>query len=392
MMEATSPWKLGGLTVKELAVRLWNEMNADDVWGRAAQLSYYFLLALFPLLLFLTALLGFFAGQGSELRENLLNYLGSVIPGDASRLVRDTVAEISNGSSSGKLSFGILAALWAASNGMGAMCDSLNAAYGIKESRSFIKVRLIAITLTVALSVLIISALVLVLYGHNIAEYVAARFSLSNAFEIAWKILQWPIVLIFVLFAFALLYYFAPDTKDQRWYWVTPGSVLGVLFWILVSVGFSFYLNSFNSYNVTYGSLGAVIILMLWFYLTGLAILIGGEINSLIENAAAERGNPKAKMHGEKKSPDQKAEDGEDTRRDAVKARTRDAQSGRSGEGQRQTKRAGAMETAASRFVQRDNANDSRERPGILRGAAMLGVGWLLSKVGLVNLNKRRRS
>lgn len=390
MMEATSPWKLGGLTIKELAVRLWNEMNADDVWGRAAQLSYYFLLALFPLLLFLTALLGLFVGQGSELRENLLNYLGSVIPGDAARLVHNTVAKISDGSSGGKLSFGILAALWAASNGMGAMCDSLNAAYGIKESRSFIKSRLIAIALTVALSVLIISALVLVLYGHNIAEYVAARLSLSNAFEIAWKILQWPIVLIFVLFAFALLYYFAPNTKDQRWYWVMPGAVLGVLLWILVSLGFSLYLDRFSSYNVTYGSLGAVIVLMLWFYLTGLAILIGGEANSLIETAAAARGNPAAKRHGEKKSLDQKTKDGDDTRRDSVRDTTRDTQSG--SESARQTKRAGAMETAASRFVQRDSANDSRERPGILRGAAMLGVGWLLSKVGLVNLNKRRRS
>ncbi len=140
----------------------------------------------------------------------------------------------------------------------------------------------------------------LVLYGHDLAELVAGKFGLGEAFEWAWKILQWPIVLAFVLLAFALIYYFAPDLHDQTWKWVTPGSVLGVALWLLVSFGFKAYLSYFNSYSATYGSLGAVIILMLWFYFTGAAILIGGEINSEIENEMAKRGAPDAKEKGQK--------------------------------------------------------------------------------------------
>lgn len=295
-----SMWGLGGLTWKQLAKRVWNEINDDDVWGRAAQLAYFFLLALFPLLLFLTTLLGIFAKEGTELRDNLFSYLGQVMPGSATGLVRTTVDEIGKGAGGGKLSFGILAALWAASNGMGAITEALNAAYGVKETRSWWNRRLVAILLTIALAVLIISALALVLYGGKISEIVAGSYGLGDLFKFLWKILQWPIVLAFVLLAFALIYYFAPDLSDQDWSLVTPGSVIGVALWLLVSFGFRLYLHFFDSYSATYGSLGAVIILMLWFYLTGAAILIGGEINSEIENAAAKQGAPDAKEKGEK--------------------------------------------------------------------------------------------
>jgi membrane protein len=297
-------WKLGGLTWMKLAKRVWTQINEDDIWGRAAQLSYFFLLALFPLLLFLTALLGYFAEAGTKLRAELLVYLGQVMPGSAVGLVHDFIENISQNKSGGKLSFGILAALWAASNGMGAISESLNIAYNVKETRPWWKARLTAILLTIALSILIISALVLVLYGGDIGEKIANNFGLSSAFTIAWKILQWPIALIFVLFGFSLIYYLAPDLHDQDWKWVTPGSVIGVALWLLVSFGFRAYLHFFDSYSATYGSLGAVIIMMLWFYLTGVAILIGGEINSEIENAAAEAGAADAKERGEK-APDE---------------------------------------------------------------------------------------
>jgi membrane protein len=299
-----SMWKLGGLSWKDLGKRVWNEMQEDDVFGRAAQLSYFFLLALFPLLLFLTSLLGYFAEAGTELRENLLNYLGSVMPGSAYDLVHTTVDEISKAKSGGKLSFGVLATLWAASNGMGAISESLNVAYNVKEQRPWWKARLMSIILTIALAVLIITALTLVLYGGEIGEKIAIYCGLGDAFTIAWKILQWPIVLLFVLLSFSLIYYFAPDLRDQDWKWVTPGSVIALLLWLAVSFAFRAYLTYFDSYSATYGSLGAVIILMLWFYLTGAAILIGGEINSEIENAAAEAGAPDAKERGEK-APDE---------------------------------------------------------------------------------------
>ena len=266
---------LGGLSWKELGKRVYRETTEDSTLGYAAQLSYYFLLALFPALLFLTSLLGYFAGEDSQLRAGLFRYLAAVLPGDASQLVARGVNEAVQASGGGKLSFGILATLWAASNGMSAISESLNAAYDVEERRPWWKSRLVAIGLTLALSFLIISSLVLVLYGHDLADTVAVKFGLGAAFALTWKIVQWPIVLAFVLLGFALIYYFAPDVRDQDWKWITPGS------------------------------LGAVIILMLWFYFTGAAILVGGEINSVVEEEMAKRGAPDAKEKGEKSPGDE---------------------------------------------------------------------------------------
>ncbi len=295
-----SLWKLGGQTWKELAKRVWADIGKDDIFGRAAQLSYYFLLALFPLLLFLTSVIGLIMGSGTGLRHSLFDYLGKVLPSSASTLVSTTMFEVSNASGGGKISFGILAALWAASTGMGAISESLNVAYHVKETRPWWKQRLTAVILTVALGLLIITALVLVLYGGKIADSLAGHYGFGGAFTLAWKIVQWPIVLAFLFIGFALIYYWAPDLADQDWRWVTPGSIVAVTLWLLVSFGFRLYLNYFNSYSKTYGSLGAVIILMLWFYLTGAAILIGGEVNADIEAAAAREGAPEAKDKGEK--------------------------------------------------------------------------------------------
>jgi membrane protein len=293
-------WKLGGLSSKDLAERVWSEIKKDEVFGRAAQLSYYFLLALFPLLIFLTSFIGVVIGSGTGLRHSLFNYLGQVMPAAALQLVETTISEIANASGGGKISFGILAALWAASNGMGAITQALNVAYDVNETRPWWKQRLVAVGLTIALSLLIITALVMVLYGGRLADAVAGHFGFGNAFTMIWKVLQWPIVLAFMLISFALIYYWAPDLRDQAWMWVTPGSVIAVAVWIVVSFGFRFYLHFFDSYSKSYGSLGAVIVLMLWLYLTGVAVLIGGEINSEIENAAAKKGAADAKRKGEK--------------------------------------------------------------------------------------------
>jgi membrane protein len=281
----TAMWQLGDLTWKELARRVWSQINEDDIFGRAAQLSYYFLLALFPLLLFLMTVFGYFAEAGSQLRGNLMAYLGTVMPSSALQLVHATLDEINKGASGGKLSFGILAALWAASNGMGAISQTLNIAYDAEERRPWWKVRLISIALTIALALMIVSALIIVLYGSRIVDLVAAASGLSHVFTITWKILQWPIALAFLFTTFALIYYFAPDRRNPKWQWITPGSLAALILWLLVSFSLRVYLHFFNSYSATYGSLGALIILMLWFYLTGAAILIGGEINSEIENA-----------------------------------------------------------------------------------------------------------
>jgi membrane protein len=295
-----SVWKLGGLTWRRLGASVWAELYEGDLLTRAAALSYYFLLALFPLLIFLTAALGYFAETGTELRKSMLDYLSSIAPRTASALVRSTVTEITENADGGKLSFGLIAAFWFASYGMGAVGETLNAAYGVRDSRAWWRVRLVSLGLTAALAVLIVSALALMFYGGEIGEGLAARLNLGDAFTSAWAVLQWPIVLAFVLFAFALTYYFAPDLKHQKWYWITPGSLTGVALWLLVSFAFRVYLRYFDRYTVTYGSLGAVIVLLLWFYLTGAAILVGGKVNAEIEHAAARRGAPEAKLPGEK--------------------------------------------------------------------------------------------
>lgn len=293
-------WKLGGLSWSELTKRVWREIQEDDIFGRAAELSYYFLLAFFPLLIFLTSVIGVVLGAGTGARRSLFTYLARVMPPSGFRLIDSTITEISSASSGGKISFGLLAALWAASNGMGAITKSLNAAYNVRETRSWWKQRLVAVGLTIALSVLTISALVLVLAGDRIADLLANAYGLGPLSEFAWNALQWPLVFAFLILAFALIYYFAPDVHKQAWQWLTPGSVIGVILWLTISLAFRVYLHFFDSYSKTYGSLGAVIILMLWLYFTGVAILIGGEVNSEIENVAAKQGEPKAKEKGEK--------------------------------------------------------------------------------------------
>ena len=172
----------------------------------------------------------------------------------------------------------------------------MNVAYEVREGRSWLKVHLIALGLTIiAMSILIIAALLLVLAGGQLVELIGGAVGLNSAALVAAKVLQWALALGFVVFAFAIIYYFARDVKERHWYWITPGSVVGVVLWTVASAALRGYLHFFNSYSKTYGSLGAVIILMLWFYVTGLAFLVGGEINSTIEHAAAEHGHPEAK-------------------------------------------------------------------------------------------------
>jgi membrane protein len=299
-----SLWALRNISWFELSKRVWKEINNDRMFGRAAELSYYFLLALFPLLIFLTSVIGLILGSGTGTRHALFAYLARIMPPAAYQLISATMYEVSTASGSGTISFGLLAALWAASNGMGAITESLNIAYDVEESRPWWKTRLVAIGLTVALSVLIIGALVLVVFGGRIGESLANAYGFGSTFAVTWKILQWPVIFSVMVLAFALIYYFAPDLRHQAWQWLTPGAAIGLVLWLLVSVCFRIYLYFFNSYTATYGSLGAVIILMLWLYFTGAAVLIGGEINSEIENAAAEQGAPDAKERGEKSPGD----------------------------------------------------------------------------------------
>ncbi len=254
------------------------------------------MLALFPLLMVLVTILGMMAERGTRMRELLFYGLANVMPASASELISKTINEVTQGSSGGKLTLGIVLTLWAAAGGTAAMMSGLNAAYDIRDARSWFKVRGIALALTIAISVLVIGTLTVVLAGNWIADFAGSRLGIGGQVLLAWKILQWPAALFFLVLSFALVYYFGPDVKEQHWYWITPGSLMGVLLWLAASFGFRVYLHFFDTYSKTYGSLGAAIILLIWFWVAGLAFLAGGEINAEF----AHRGHPEAKAEGEK--------------------------------------------------------------------------------------------
>jgi membrane protein len=288
-----SVWKLGGLRVTELGRRVIAEMQDDDCLGRAAQLAYYFLFALFPFFLFLTTLLGYLPIP--NLLDRLLEMLAQMVPGEALQLVQENIRQLVTDQRGGLLSFGILAALWTSSGALTAIIDSLNRAYDVEEGRPFWKVRGTAILLTIGLSAFIVVALVLLTFGPQIGRWIADLVGLGRVFELSWNILRWPVIVGLLIVAIAMLYYFAPDV-EQKWQWITPGSACAVIGWLMASLGFAFYVNNFGSYNATYGSIGAVIVLLTWMYVTGLFVLLGGEINAEIEHAAASGKDPGEKQ------------------------------------------------------------------------------------------------
>lgn len=283
---AHNPWKFGGLTFKELGKRMWEEMQRDDLLGRGAQLAYYFVLALFPALIFLTALMGLFPIQNAM--PEIMSYMEEVLPADALSLVQKYLEQVVSGSGSGLLSLGLIGALWATSSGVTALVDALNIVYGVQDTRPFWKVRLLAIGLTIGLAGFIILSITLILYGERIGEWIANLVGLGDHFQLMWNLLQWPVAIALMLLALAAMYYFCPDVK-QDWRWVTPGSLLAVLLWLLVSLGFKLYVDNFGAYNKVYGSIAGVIVLMLWFYWSGITLLIGAELNAEIEKAAMSR-------------------------------------------------------------------------------------------------------
>jgi membrane protein len=291
-----SPWKLGGLSVRQLASRVWQELGEDEIVDRAAALSYYFLFALFPTLLFLTALLGMLPIPG--LMERLMGYVEQAMPGDAASVIRKTLDEIVRGSRGSLLSIGALTALWASSNGMGSVMTALNVAYDVEDTRPWWKRRSVAIALTVGFSLFILGGLVSMVFGPRLGAMVAGWLGLGDVFTAVWNVASVPVAMLFVLIGIALVYYLAPAAR-QEWRWVTPGSAVALVLWVAMSYGLRLYVTHFANYNATYGSIGGVILLMLWLYLTGLVLLLGAEINAEIEHAAARRGDATAKLPGE---------------------------------------------------------------------------------------------
>jgi membrane protein len=280
-----SIWKLGGLTLSQLTRRVVHGIQDDDLFGRASELAYNFLLALFPLLLFILTLFGLFA-RSSELQSSLLSYFADFLPSSAFQLLKAITIEMAANATSGKLTFGIVLTLWFASGGTSSMISTLDAIYHVRQSRGWFRGRLIALELTVAILVLLITSLFIVLVGGHFTDWIGMKLHLTSIVMTAWKGLQWAAVVLFLTLSFSLIYYFGPSLEQRRWHWITLGSIFGGCLWLAASAGLRVYLHFFNTYTATYGSLAAMMILLAWLYVTGLAFLIGGEINAQIERAA----------------------------------------------------------------------------------------------------------
>jgi len=283
---AKSLWKLGGLSPARLGRTVFEQIIANDILGRAAELAFYFLFALFPLILLMTTLFGIFASHTAELQGNLLSYFADFLPPTAFQLLRRVTAELAVHASQGKLTFGVVSALWVISSGVTSMISFLNSAHHVRETRSWLRVRATALGLSILISILLLTAMFMVLVGSRFVTWLGTALRLHPMMVSIWKGIQWPAAVVFVGISCSLIYHFGPNLKyRRRWQWLTPGSAFGGLLWLASSFGFRTYLHFFNSYSVSYGSLGAVMILLVWLYVTGLACLIGAEINAEIERA-----------------------------------------------------------------------------------------------------------
>lgn len=280
---------------KALFHELFHSMSDDDIFGRSAQLAYYFFFALFPGLIFLSALLGMLSGSG--LHNSLMAYLPRIVPSQALQLIQQTFTETTHGT--GTMTFGVLIALWSATVGMSAACDTLNAVHDVQESRPYWKVELTALLLTIVAALLVLVTIGAVFSG-NYLIHMSEGGGLHSFLLVGIRAAQWVVAFVLIAMIFALVYFIAPDVKERKWHWITPGATVGIVLWVVATIGLRVYLHYFNSFSATYGSLGAVMILLTWFYITGFALLTGAEINAAIEDKAAQEGDPEAKAKGEK--------------------------------------------------------------------------------------------
>lgn len=290
----------------DLLKRTGNEALTDDVFNLAAQQAYYFFFALFPALLFVIGIASFFPLQ--TLTDDAVNMLGRFAPQMVTQIIVQAMQSLGKQNNGGVLTFGFFVTVWSTSGAMTAIITTLNACYDVTESRPWWKTRGIAIALTVGIAVFIIASLFLVLAGPALAEHLATRFGLGPVFKWAWWVLQWPVVFALVATAIGLIYYFAPDV-EQDWIWITPGSVIATLAWLLISVGLKLYYQFVPSAaNPTYGAIGGIMVLMLWFYVSGIALLLGAELNSEIEHASPYGKDPGERVPGEKRVVGPRAE------------------------------------------------------------------------------------
>jgi membrane protein len=268
----------------DLARRVVHEIIDDNCFGLAAQLAFYFLLALFPALIFLVAVIGALPVDG--VMADWLATLSRVAPPEVLEVIRSQLAAVRAGDQASLLTIGILGAIWSSSAAMQAIITTLNAAYDLQDRRPWWKSRLLAIGLTLALAVFMVIAQGLILLGPWVADLITAQTGVPVS--PVWTVLRWVLAGLLIITALDLIYHFAPDAESE-FTWITPGSLTAAGLWIAASLGFRFYVVQFSDYAATYGTLGGIIVLMLWFYLSGLAILIGAEVNAEIDLSAEYR-------------------------------------------------------------------------------------------------------
>lgn len=272
-----------GVGWRTVAGRTLRETLNDDAQGLAAQLAYYFFLSLFPMLLALVALASLFPLQ--HLTDDVVRFLQPIMPREGIEIIRSQMLKVAQGDNVGLLSVGVAGAIWSSSAAMGALVGAINHAYDLTETRPWWKVRLLAIALTIGLAFFVLASLTLVLAGPQMADALGRHAGMAAVWQWAWKLGQWPLIVAMIAFGISLIYHFAPDA-DQDWTWLTPGSVLATGLWLVGSLGFRAYVVNFGNYEGTYGAIGGMIVLLLWFYVTALVIIIGAELNGEIDHAA----------------------------------------------------------------------------------------------------------
>lgn len=259
--------------IKQFVVRA----QQHDATGLAAQLAYYFLLSLFPFLIFAITLLGYTAIDANDILELIARYA----PGQTAELIEGGIRNVLENKHTGLLSFGIIATIWTASNALNAIIQALDHAYDVEESRSFSKTRVLAVLLTFLMIFVILVSLLLPVFGRMIGLFIFSILGIPSAFFLIWNLIRWMLSFFVMAGAFVCLYYFAPNRR-MTIKEVTAGAIFSTIGWQLASLGFSYYVENFGNYTATYGSLGGIIILMLWFYLTALIIILGGELNAVL--------------------------------------------------------------------------------------------------------------
>jgi membrane protein len=286
---------------KRFGRELYKKTLETDVFGRAAQVGFYFSFAFFPLLLFLVTLFGIVLESTQSLQQELFQYLAQVMPGEAFTLVQTTMTEIIQNSSGGKLTLGAFFTLWSASAGVDSLRDSLNSVYEVDEDRSWWYTKLQSLLITFLFIVLLGIALAGLTAGWEMLERLLALAGYHISSTWILSVVQWVAIAVILIFVTAVIYSWLPSFEEFHWVWISPGAVVAIGLWAVLTAVFRLYLQYFNSYNKAYGSLGAVIILMLWMYLTGMALLIGGAINSVLtemsEGSGAKEAQARSKEH-----------------------------------------------------------------------------------------------